>query len=216
MSLDLSPHEPRLIAPRHVSGVHAISAAAACEMVVAHHYLHRAPPTSYAFGLIVAGRVVGVVTFGVPASRHLQLSLCRERPDVVLELNRLWVCDTMPRNTESAFVARALAQLPPRLVCSYADTAHGHVGYVYRAGNWYYSGVTDQERKTPRYDYIPASGRHSRDAFRGGGAFERVRRLPKHKYWRATGNRRDRKQLEAICTWPKMKWPPKEAPDGTE
>lgn len=34
----------------------------------------------------------------VQASRHLQVGACPSDPSLVLELNRLWVHDRMPRN----------------------------------------------------------------------------------------------------------------------
>lgn len=181
------------------------SAKAAAALVVAHHYLHRRPPISYAYGLQRDGWLVGVVTFGVPASRHLQMGACPSNPGLVLELNRLWVSDELPANTESWFVSRALKLLPPRIVVSYADTKEGHQGYVYRALNFRYAGWTDMERKTPRFDYIPLSGGHTRDAFRGGYS-ERRRRMPKVKYWTVTGTRTERKALERLCGWPSLSW----------
>lgn len=179
------------------------------EMVVRHHYLHRRPSNQFSFGLFAEnGDVLGAVVFGTPASRHMQLSVCPSNPDVVIELNRLWVHDSCPRNSESFFVARALAALPPLLVVSYADTAWGHVGIIYRALGFNYAGWTDMDRKTPRYDYIPPDGLHTREAFRGGVAkwTHRVRRKPKAKYWRATGDRRDRRNLSRMCAWPSLDW----------
>jgi hypothetical protein len=88
----------------------------AARLVVARHYLHRKPPISYAFGLYVHGDLLGVVTYGVPASRHLQKSACPTAPDKVLELNRLWLDDVLPANSESWFVSRTLRMLPPRIV----------------------------------------------------------------------------------------------------
>ena len=126
---------------------------------------------------------------------------------MVLELNRLWVDDVLPPNTESWFVSRALKLLPARIVVSYADPAHGHYGYIYRALNFNYSGWTDMERRTPRYDYIPMDAtKHSREASRSGWA-RRVRRVPKVKYWIVTGpNKTERKRLDALCGWPKLDW----------
>lgn len=176
----------------------------AIALVVEHHYMHRKPPVSFAFGLIDDfGKTKGCVVFGTPASHHMLIGACAT-PGNVIELNRLWVSDDMPRNTESWFVSRALSLLPPKIVLSYADTAAGHMGYIYRATNFFYAGWTDMERKTPRFDYI-APGKHSRDAFRNGFT-DRVRRRPKVKYWTVTGNRRERKALEASCLWPKMDW----------
>jgi hypothetical protein len=174
------------------------------------HYLRRKPCISFAYGIFDAeifGTIWGVVTFGVPASRHLMQSACRTAPDSVIELNRLWVDDDLGSNSESWFLSRALAYLPPKIVVSYADTEWGHNRYVYRASNFNYAGITDMERKTPRFDYV-TPGKHSRDTTRNGtiGTAERVRRKPKHRYWITTGNRKDRKRLEQIATWPKMKW----------
>lgn len=177
----------------------------AVKYVVEHHYLRRKPPVSFAYGLVDdAGAVKGVITFGTPASRHMLISACKSAPENVIELNRLWVHDSMPRNTESEFISKSLARLPPKIVLSYADTAAGHIGYVYRAANFNYAGWTDMERKTPRFDYV-APGKHSRDAFRNGFT-NRVRRRPKIKYWTVTGNRRERRALEALCLWPKLDW----------
>jgi hypothetical protein len=175
-----------------------------------NHYLHRSPSVSFAYGIFDAeifGKLWGVVTFGVPASRHLMQSACNAEPGSVLELNRLWVDDALGRNAESWFLKRALAWMPPRIIVSYADTAWGHNGYVYRASNFNYAGVTDMDRKTPRFDYI-TPGKHSRDTTRNGTmeTAERVRRKPKHRYWTITGDRRERKRLEQIATWPKMQW----------
>lgn len=181
------------------------SARLASDLVIEHHYLHRAPPVSAAFALLDGAVPVGAVTFGTPPSRHLQKSACPSDPSLVVELNRLWVADDQPRNTESWFVARALAELSPRIVVSYADTAHWHSGYVYRALNFRYAGWTDMDRKTPRFDYVAASGGHSRDAFRNGYV-EKVRRQPKVRYWTVTGNRTQRRHLAALCAWPVMSW----------
>jgi len=175
-------------------------------LIVENHYLHRKTGISYAVGLYEDDEPVGVVTFGCPPSRHLQISACASDPGLVVELNRLWVHDRCPRNTESWFLARALHLLPPLIVVSYADTRYGHFGHVYRAANFHYAGWTDMERKTPRFDYIPwEAGKHTRDAFRNGYA-KRVRRLPKAKYWVVTGNRRDRRRLLALVTWPNLDW----------
>lgn len=193
---------------RSAYSVEALDSKTSAELVVRHHYLHRKPPISYSYGLFIGSRIVGVVTFGTPASRHLQKSVCPARPDCVIELNRLWCHDDCPRNSESYFVSNCLAVLPPLLVVSYADTAHGHTGIVYQALNFNYAGWTDMERKTPRFDYIAPEGRHTRDSFRGGQAqwVDRIRRKPKAKYWLATGDRRERRRLDSLCGWPKLDW----------
>lgn len=172
-----------------------------------YHYLHRKPPISYAFGLIDDAELVGICTFGTPPSRHLQVGVCPTDPALVVELNRLWVDDRMPTNTESWFVARALGLMPPRIVVSYADPVAGHVGMIYRALNFNFAGMTDADRATPRLDYMPIkAGAHTREATRSGVA-GKVRRVPKYRYWITTGNRQDRRKLAAVCRWPSLPYP---------
>lgn len=183
----------------------------AARLVVAKHYLHRRPPISHAFGIYVRRELLGVVTYGTPASRHLQMSACPTDPGLVLELNRLWLDDCLGPNSESWFVSRTLKMLPPRIVVSYADPLWGHYGYIYRALNFHYAGWTDMERKTPRYDYIPLDPtKHTRDAFRDGpglaGVAYRRRRVAKVKYWTATGNKTERRHLTQLCGWPQLDW----------
>jgi hypothetical protein len=196
-----------------------VSASVASEIVVAEHYLHRRPPISHAFGFFQNGRTLGVVTYGTPASRHLQISACPSDPALVVELNRLWLDDELPKNSESWFVSRTLRLLPPRIVVSYADPLYGHYGYIYRALNFRYAGWTDMERKTPRYDYIPHDPTaHTREAFRTGYA-EKRRRVAKVKYWTTTGGPADRRRLAQLCGWPSLDWrtmPPPAPPTREE
>jgi hypothetical protein len=203
------PSDPAATLAGVITGlrVQAISSQAANAAVIKHHYLHRKAPISFAFGLYKGPKLVGVVSFGTPPSRHLQMSACPSDPALVIELNRLWVDDALPTNTESWFVSRALRLMPARIVVSYADPKFGHLGYVYRALNFHYAGWTDMERKTPRFDYIPIDPtKHTREAFRSGVAY-RVRRIPKVKYWTVTGaTRTERRHLTALCGWTQMDW----------
>lgn len=186
--------------------VGVIDSKQAASLIVEHHYLHRRPSISYAYGLFHRGMLVGVCTYGTPPSRHLQMGACPSDPSSVIELNRLWVSDSMPKNTESWFVSRTLKALPAKIVVSYADTREQHYGYIYRALNFHYAGWTDMDRKTPRYDYIPMDpSAHTREAFRSGYS-HRVRRLPKVKYWITTGNKTDRKRLTKLSGWPLLDW----------
>lgn len=198
--------------------VQQVSSQTANTVVTKYHYLHRKAPISFAFGLYKGPKLMGVVTFGTPPSRHLQMSACPSDPALVLELNRLWVHDDLPTNTESWFVSRAMKMLPPRIIVSYADPKFGHFGYVYRALNFFYAGWTDMERKTPRFDYIPIDPtKHTRDAFRTGIAYK-VRRIPKVKYWTVTGpTRSERHRLIGLCGWARMDWKtlPPPAPQET-
>lgn len=190
--------------------VRRIDARSANDCVVVNHYLHRKCNVKQAFGLWIGDFLCGVVVFGTPGSRHLQISACPTNPSLVLELNRLWVHDACQRNSESYLVRSAIKQLPPCIIVSYADTSVGHDGTIYRAAGFEYAGWTDMDRKTPRFDYV-VPGKHSRDAFRGGTMRSdviRVRRKPKYKYWTVAGDRREKRDLRRICAWPSLPWTP--------
>lgn len=194
----------------------AITADTAVAVAVEHHYLHRRPPVSHAYGLYSPAvfldgtrcvALAGVATFGVPASRHLQKGACPVDPDAVLELNRVWLDDLLPHNTASWFVSRVLRRLPPAIVVSYADPTVGHHGGIYRALSFRYAGWTDMDQATPRTEHVPArAGAHSRGTWRTGGPTARRPRTLKLKYWTTTGSRPDRHRLAASCGWPTLDW----------
>ena len=84
----------------------------AMDVIVDKHYLHRKCPCSIAFGLFRMKDLVGVVVFGKPASYTLCERIAgKEESKNVVELNRLWVCDSMPKNTESWFISRAIKKI---------------------------------------------------------------------------------------------------------
>jgi hypothetical protein len=179
--------------------------------ILNEHYLRRKPPMQDTFEWQCGNRILAILTLGIPASRHMQVGACPSEPNLVVELNRLWVADDLPHGTASWFIAQCLNKVPPKIVLSYADTSAGHDGTVYRAANFHYAGWTDMDRKTARFDYI-APGKHSRDAFRSGYT-KRVRRKPKARYWTVTGNKRERARLRSLCEWPIMNWKTEPVPN---
>lgn len=120
----------------------------AMDTVISKHYLHRKCPCSMAFGLFDCdGKLMGVVTYGVPASSTLLKGICGvEEMHNVYELNRLWVDDRVPKNGESFLVGNSLKQLDKEIIVSFADTSKGHVGYVYQATNFLYCGLSARFR----------------------------------------------------------------------
>ncbi len=106
------------------------------------HYAKRKCPISFAFGAYRESELIGVITYGTPASSPLREGIAgKEWASHVLELNRL-CCENSP-NLASMIVGRSLRMLPkPSVVVSYADTAQGHVGYIYQATNFIYTGLS--------------------------------------------------------------------------
>ena len=183
--------------------------------IMKRHYAHRMPCVQYAFGLFDGNECCGVVTFGIPATPHLCVGVCGEElSDKVLELNRLCV-ESDEKNGASMLVGSALRLLPGAfVVVSYADTAHGHIGYIYQATNWIYTGTTDAGRKTPRPDRIVSAHRHGRHEARiaGGDKVDTsigtlIYRKPKHRYIYFVGNKRERKEMRKALRYPVLPYP---------
>lgn len=119
----------------------------AMAIVVEKHYLHRKCPVSRAYGLfkISSGECVGVVTYGVSPSSTLLKGICGpEEAKNVYELNRLWVSDEVPKNGESFLIANTMCLLDREIVVSFADTSQGHLGVVYQASNFIYTGLSSK------------------------------------------------------------------------
>jgi len=108
------------------------------------HYAHRMCPVSYAFGLFAEGKLEGVVTYGTPVSSSLRSGICgADYKNKVLELNRLCINSSAPKNSASVLVGRSMRFLPKdSILVSFADTQQGHIGYVYQATNWLYTGLS--------------------------------------------------------------------------
>lgn len=159
---------------------------AASEMLK-RHYLGKWPKVVVLTLLLVDSSVpVGVCVFALPPRETSKRYGC-----TAWELARLWVDDSMPKNTETWFISRAVKFIQKNfrevgVIVSYADPSKGHRGTIYRAGSWIEDGKTDQDRKTPRFDY-EANGRvYSRRKHVPPGAhITRKPRVSKHRfiYW---------------------------------
>jgi hypothetical protein len=114
------------------------------ELVVKNHYLHRKAPCSAAFALIApTKKIMGVVIYGTPSSAPLRSGIAG--PDEalnVIELTRLWIDDSAPFNGESFLIGNSIKQCGKEIVVSFADQAQNHVGIVYQATNWLYTGLS--------------------------------------------------------------------------
>lgn len=153
------------------------------------HYAKRVPMICRAFGLFDrTGYMIGVCTFGLPASNELTIGICgEEHKSLVIELNRLVLQPDLVKNTASFFVSRCLKKLPsPTIIVSFADTAMSHTGYVYQCTNWIYTGLSAK-----RYDWIktgenkhsrPIHGKYSGAQLRKMEGYEKVSRSRKHRY----------------------------------
>ncbi len=129
--------------PLHLYKVFPIPNKLAQEIVVKHHYLHRKAPCSFAFGLFLGEQLFGVILYGTPSSAPLRRGIAGlKNAGNVIELTRLWVHDSVPKNGESYLIGHTLKKINKEIVVSFADTSQGHLGTVYQATNWLYTGLS--------------------------------------------------------------------------
>jgi len=121
----------------------------AMEVIVANHYLHRRAPCSWAFGMFDKNfhQLMGVVVYGVSPSSTLLRGICGDdEAKNVYELTRLWVDDSVPKNGESWLIANTMNKLDREIIVSFADSSQNHVGVVYQAANFIYTGLSAKFR----------------------------------------------------------------------
>lgn len=164
-------------------------------LIELNHYLHSLPGgTQLAFGAFLTWALMGALTIGCGPSQAYRLVNGASPTDCGV-LTRLWLSDELPKNSEShiiGIVLRALrANTLLKFLVSYADPSHGHVGTIYQATNWVYTGLSEA---TPLYDIGDDVARHSRSLghtygthsvkhfARHGVQVRLVPQTPKHKY----------------------------------
>jgi len=155
----------------------------------------RSQKQKHVFKLIdKANNLIGVAIFGSPMSRH-------HNNTNTIELRRLCLIDSTPRNAESYFISRTLKWLSRNTsysqVVSFADPNHGHRGTIYKASNFKYDGLEangnprvvqygDKQYHMRQY-YQKKKGEYTNDALQlqsavEAGDAEILRQERKHKY----------------------------------
>ena len=127
--------------------VRPISHRAAKGLLVRNHYLHTMPGgTKLAFGIFNNDRLMGAVTLGVGPFNVHRLVAGSTRDDCLV-LSRLWLADDLPKNSESRVLAVILRSIgrdtSVKFLVTYADPTAGHVGTIYQATGWLYTGMSE-------------------------------------------------------------------------
>ncbi|PZA12487.1 hypothetical protein DNX69_10970 [Rhodopseudomonas palustris] len=155
------PYErPWTDVPRYIYGTQAVAGfgtrwfyvarierALACEMVIRHHYSGRIVKNSYVhLGVFIDGQIVGVMQFGYALNPAAMGKVVEGSSSIdYLELNRMWLSDAAPRNSESraiAYAVRYIKEVMPQVswLQTFADERCGGWGVVYQAANFTYVG----------------------------------------------------------------------------
>lgn len=188
--------------------------ATAQAVVVREHYLHRKAPCSVAFGLFDGDELKGVVMYGTPSSAPLRRGIAGpEYVNDVAELTRLWVADDVPKNGESFLISNTVKRAGKRIVVSYADTSQNHVGTVYQAANWLYTGLS-AKRTNWTLDGVSLHCQTLADKYTAeqirekyGDAFSLQPRPRKHRYVWLNGSKKEKKQILRALRYPILPYP---------
>ena len=134
--------------------VQPVSLETAAILVRAYHYAAGGANTAtYTHGLFRAGDFMDAdcqgVAWWIPPTRAAAEATYPENWEGVLALTRLVIVPGVPKNACSFLLARSRRMIDRRrwpCLVTYADTAEGHTGAIYRADNWEYLGLTSPER----------------------------------------------------------------------
>ncbi|MEF2230051.1 MAG: hypothetical protein V3571_03915 [Pseudodesulfovibrio sp.] len=117
------------------------------ELVIKHHYSHRVVNNSYChLGVWYRQNLAGVLAFGYALNpRAIGKTVLGTQVTEYMELNRMWLADVAPRNSESRALSYAFKYIKracPSVgwIQSFADERCGRLGVVYQASNFLYCG----------------------------------------------------------------------------
>ena len=162
-----------------------VGSKAAAHAVENWHYSEKMPAgKNVRIGVWEHGRYIGAVIFGAGTNRNMAKPFGMN-PREACELVRVALRDHVAPVSQIVAVAmRLLKRQSPglRVIVSYADPAQNHVGGIYQAGNWAYTGKSGSPRA-----FINKKGErvHQRTATAGGGIKPGLRsvKVPlKHRY----------------------------------
>jgi hypothetical protein len=195
------------------------------EWLLVKHYAHRKPRIQYSFGLYLNGFLEGVITFGYPATPFISRGICgKEYEENVLELSRLVINSGVPKNSASFLIANSIKLLPEKfkIIISYADSSLHHIGYVYQATNFIYTGLTIPMKEWK----MEGTNLHSQNVCKSldlesrkkNDKFKQVYRPQKHRYLLFRGNKKEKEILKknlkySIKSYPKDKPEKYNSPD---
>lgn len=183
--------------------------------VVNKHYSKRASIFWDGYGLVENGKIEGVVVYGQP-SPATQKHAFKDRDFRLYELSRL-VIQTKSKNAASFLISNSLKMLEkPCAVVSFADTEYSHCGIVYQATNWIYTGSTVSHDHLYLVDGKRVHAMTLRDrgitnpkTWAKENNIETVKPSPKHRYFYAVGNHKQKKDMLSKLIYPVIQTYPK-------
>ena len=201
-----------------------IDSTLAANIIKEHHYSHSWSSCKHAIGLFSQEFLVGIAVYGFPVGRQVTTSISPLiNKDNVLELKRLWISDSEGKNTESWFLSRTfhwLRKYDPiiKVLISYSDPDHGHLGVIYQATNWLYQGVDirqqdayfyyiNGEQLHPRTVYSKYGSTHPSDLIKIDPNFKRVLMPKKHRYLYILAPKKEKRRILRTLKHPILSYP---------
>lgn len=177
--------------------------------IMLKHYSHRMPIFWKGFGLIVDDLLVGVCVYGQP-SAPIQSYAFNSRDFDLYELSRLVVDCPNQKNAASFLIANSLKKLKtPCAVVSYADSAFGHVGIVYQASNFFYTGLVTGhgvsvviDGRTKHSASLMSKGVGSPVAYAKKHNLKIQPNSAKHRYFAFVGSRQEKQNMLSKLNYP--------------
>ncbi len=174
------------------------------------HYIGKPGSTSVRLGMWIGEDLAGVITYGTIPRPNARAICGPEYALAVLELTRLALYDWAPRNSESWFIAQSFAWLRVHrpdiaVLISYADGRQRHVGTIYQATNWIYTGSS-----TGDVVYRCADGHVLHPRTVGWDNLPPGKWIPagnKYRYVQLLGSARQKRRLRTAMRWKSLPYP---------
>lgn len=114
-----------------------------------HYFGEKGFLSTYNFGVYFNGALVGAISYGITNARNIKGLFTSDTQKEYMELTRLALSNICPKYSESRVIAVTLKMIKKlthiKGVITYADTAQGHTGIIYKASNFKYLGLTAQK-----------------------------------------------------------------------
>ena len=167
-------------------------------------------------GVFVGRSLKGALTLGVgPKLGHRLVE--GAKADECATLTRLWLSDELPLNSESRVIGVVLRALKRhtrlKFVLAYADPSIGHVGTIYQATGWLYTGLSSPMSMYDLGDGVLrhsrslgySFGSHSKRHFEASGVPVRaVTQSPKHRCIRFLDQAYRQRLRVPVLAYPKL------------
>lgn len=122
------------------------------KIIIEKHYSHKIYSATYIhLGVFINGELLGILQYGYAMNPASQESVVKDtKIDEYLELNRMWLDDKAPRNSESQAISYSIKYIKRKFngkikwIQSFADERCGKFGVVYQACSFNYYGEHNQ------------------------------------------------------------------------